>query len=265
MLAAAPSSSWLASLLAEGWEGIRQQSLAPVDVAVLDSGVDSRHPDLVGRIVSAAAVELEDDKPVVKDVPLNTDNDVFGHGTSVAGIIAAVAPNARIHDLRVLSVKTPQAKEILLKGFGHALDQPWRLINMSLAAAPSIRQPMMELCERAYFQEQIVVAARRNVPLADDGLPASLSSCIGVDCGNYETPFDYIFRTRTPVEFEARGDSVVVPARGGGYTTLTGTSFATPTICALCALLLGISPSLTLFEIKSVLRELAKTTKNSED
>lgn len=264
MLATAPSSAWVATLLAEGWEGIRRKPLATVDVAVLDSGVDSRHSDLAGRIVSAASVELEGDKPVVRDVPLNTDNDAFGHGTSVAGIIAAIAPNARIHDLRVLSVQSLASKEILLEGFRHALTQPWRLINMSLAAASSIRQQMMELCERAYFQEQIIVAARRNVPLADDGLPASLSSCIGVDCGDYETPFEYIFRTRTPVEFEARGDSVVVPARGGGYTTLTGTSFATPTICALCALLLGICPELTLFEVKSVLRELAKATKKGD-
>jgi subtilisin family serine protease len=260
-----PSSAWIATLLADGWDGIRNLPLAPVDVAILDSGIDGSHPDLAGRIVSAAAVELEDGKPVVHELSPDANNDAFGHGTSVAGIVAGIAPNARIHDLRVLNVQTLGAKEILLEGFRYALTQPWRLLNMSLAAVSSVRQELMELCERAYFQEQIIVAARRNVPLADDGLPASLSSCIGVDCGAFETPFQYFFRARTPVEFEARGDSVVVIARGGGYTTLTGTSFATPTMCALCALLLGAYPTLKLFEVKSILRELAYAKKNNED
>jgi subtilisin family serine protease len=246
-------------MLASGWEEIRSMTLQPVTVAVLDSGVDGSHPDLAGRIAGSFVVDFDDGKAVVRELSPTANNDAFGHGTPVAGIIAAIAPNARIYDVRVLTAKPAGAIEVLLTGFQFCLGQPWRLLNMSLAAVSSIRRELIELCERAYFQEQIVVAARRNVPIEDDGLPASLSSCIGVDRGSYASPFEYMFRPRTPVEFEARGDQVVAPARGGGYTTLTGTSFATPTICGLCALLLGAYPDLTLFELKTLLRQLARS------
>jgi subtilisin len=248
-------------ILAEGWESLRKRALAPVTVAVLDSGIDGSHPDLAGRIAGACAVELEGDRPVVHELSPTANNDVFGHGTSVAGIIAAIAPNARIFDVRILSERNIGGTEVLLRGFVHALDQPWRVLNLSLAAISSIRGEFSQLCERAYFQEQIVVAARRNLPLGDDGLPAEFSSCIGVDRGSFQSPFDYVFRARTPIEFEARGEAVIAPARGGGYTTVTGTSFATPTVSGLCALLLGACPDLKLFEIKTALRHFANATK----
>jgi len=249
-------------IFAEGWDGIRKRSMEPVSVAVLDSGIDATHAELAGRIAGAYAVELDaDERPVVRELPANANNDVFGHGTSVAGIIAAIAPNARIYDVRILSDRNIGGTDVLLRGFIHALDQPWRLLNMSLAAISSIRNEFSQLCERAYFQEQIVVAARRNLPLGDDGLPAEFSSCIGVDRGSYESPFEYVFRERTPIEFKARGEAVVAPARGGGYTTVTGTSFATPTVCGLCALLLGAFPDMKMFEVKTALRRFAKTAK----
>ena len=249
----------------KGWDSIREQALAPVTVAVLDSGVDGSHPDLAGRVVGAVAVEIENGKPVVHELSPEANNDIFGHGTPVAGIIAAIAPNARIYDVRIFSEKSIGAKRILLTGFDHALSQPWRLLNMSLAAVSSIRRELVDLCERAYFQQQIVVAARRNAPFEDDGLPAELSSCIGVDRGAYPSPFQYVYRPRTPIEFEARGETVVAPAKGGGYTTLSGTSFATPTVSALCALLLWAYPDMTLFELKTSLRQLAQTAKNGSD
>jgi len=246
----------------DGWEGIRQRALAPVSVAVLDTGIDGSHPDLLGRVAKAFAVELEDGKPVVRELSPTANNDAFGHGTSVAGIIAAIAPNAQIYDVRVLG-NNVGTTEVLLAGFRYVLDQPWRVLNLSLAAEASIRQRFIDLCERAYYQDKIIVAARRNLPLDDDGLPAELSSCIGVDLGNYQTPFDYVFRACTPIEIEARGELVVAPARGGGYTAWSGTSFATPTVSGLCALLLGVSPSLKLFDIKTALRQMAKPPKNT--
>ena len=86
------------------WDRLKEQALAPVTVAVLDSGVDGSHPDLAGRICGAFAVEVEGE-PVVRERSPTANNDLFGHGTPVAGIIAAIAPNAQIYDLRVFSDK----------------------------------------------------------------------------------------------------------------------------------------------------------------
>ena len=249
-----------ARALADGWSGLRERALQPVHVAVLDSGVDGSHPDLLGRVASAVAVEMHEGQVAVREVEPSGNNDDFGHGTSVAGIIAAIAPNAVIHDVRVLSNRNVGSGQILLEGFRHALRQPWRLLNLSLAAGASLRSELLGLCETAYLQDQIVVAARRNLPMADNGFPAEFSSCIGVDRGGYDTPFDYEFQARAPIEFVARGEAVMAPARGGGYTPVTGTSFATPSVCGLCALLVGAYPDLELFEIKTILRHFAKAS-----
>lgn len=241
-----------------GWDDIRAMRLAPVHVAVLDSGVDSSHPDLAGRMLGAFSVGMEDGQPKVQECPSCTNNDMFGHGTPVAGIIAAIAPNAMIYDIRVFNQHTAGATKVLLTGLDHALGLDVKILNLSLAVVPSIKHELMELCERAYFEQKIVVAARRNAPFEDEGLPAELSSCIGVDRGEYPSPFHYSFRRGIPIEFEARGEKVVAPAPGGGYTTLSGTSFATPTMVGLCALLLGAYPEMTLFEIKTALRQLSQ-------
>ena len=56
----------------------------------------------------------------------------------------------------------------------------------------------------------------------------------------------------------APSDEVTVAAAGGGYTTKTGTSFATPAVCGLCALLVGAFPDLRPFELKTLLKKNAK-------
>lgn len=255
----------LAKVLAADWRQLRERRLEPVAVAVLDSGIDATHKDLMGRIAGAATVEEETGSPpVVREVPVGVNNDCYGHGTAVAGIIAAVAPNARLFDLKVLTGRNTGSTGGLLAGFRHALTQPWRLFNLSVAAEPSIQRELSQLCEQAYYQNQVVVAARRNLPFGDDGLPAEFSSCIGVDQGDYATAYEYAYQSGSCIEFEARGEGVVAPAPGNGYKTVTGTSFATPVVCGLCALLLGAYPQLTPFDVKAALREMAGRRKIGE-
>ncbi|HNY32338.1 MAG TPA: S8 family serine peptidase, partial [Fibrobacteria bacterium] len=62
------------------------------------------------------------------------------------------------------------------------------------------------------------------------------------------------FQGGSRIEFLARGEKVPTAAKGGGYTTLTGTSFATPVISAQCAVLVGRFPDLLPFEAKSLLK-----------
>jgi subtilisin family serine protease len=234
---------------------LQQKQLQPVDVAILDSGVDATHPDLASRQISAFKVECEDDKPpTVRDVPAATNNDVYGHGTAVASIIANIAPNARFIDMRVLGDRNLGTGDALIAAVERSVKEQWRIINMSLAASASVGQRLAPLCERAYYQNQVIVAARRNQPIEDDGFPAEFSSSIGVDLEAFPTPFEYLFRTGRPIEYVAQGDQVRVAAAGGGYTVKSGTSFATPAISGLCALLLGAFPKLRQFELKTVLK-----------
>lgn len=236
---------------------LQQRKLQPVTVAIVDSGIDATHPQLKGRIVHAVCVEPSGTKQrtVKTQVPRNAD--VYGHGTAVASIICKVAPNARIVDVRVLDTNNLCTGDTLLAGFRYAIESGARIINMSLAASAKFALPLRELCETAYRHNQLVVAARRNMPLTDQGFPAEVATCIGVDIGKLSSQFDVIFHNDNIIEFAARGEEVVVAAPGGGETTMTGTSFATPAVSGLCALLVGAYPDLRPFDVKSLLRAFA--------
>jgi subtilisin len=247
----------IGEVLELSWEQLIQKELAPVDVAILDSGIDATHPILSGRVAEAFGVTRTDAHAQIVPLPVNTDNDLFGHGTAVASIIAQIAPNARLYDMRVLGQDNTGGEEILCAGMRHAVTKGWAVLNLSLAAGYRMRGDLHVLCESAYYKGQTVVAARRNVPIGGDGLPAEFSSCIGVDMGSYQPPFHFGFRIGTPIEVSADGEEITVAARGGGWTTVTGTSFATPAVSGLCALLLGAYPGLQPYEIKTILRFFA--------
>jgi subtilisin family serine protease len=133
---------------------------------------------------------------------------------------------------------------------------------MSLACQATFAQELHELCEQANRRNLVVIAAKRNMPLQDNGWPAELSSCVSVDRADFPSPFTLKFLKPPPIEFAARGIHVLTTARGGGYCEMTGTSFATPTVTGLCALILGAFPDLRPFELKTILKHSAgKTTR----
>lgn len=235
-------------------EDLRDKELEPVDVAVIDSGVDATHPELEGRVTAAYRAEMTAGAFELVQGPCPENADLFGHGTAVASIIAGVAPNARVIDIRVLNEMNIGAGDALLKGFEFAVESGIKVINMSLAAHHKFSDRLNALCEQAYLQNQVVVASKRNMPLADNGFPAEFSSCISVDMGNFDSALAVKFRPKHVIEFIGHGEEVSVAAAGGGYTTMTGTSFATPAVSGICALLVGAFPDLHPFDVKSALR-----------
>ncbi len=243
----------LKEALGESFDSLRDKALSEVDVAVVDSGVDGSHPDLKGRIKRAYCVQMVDDEPELIEKAIDENNDAYGHGTAVASMVTQVAPNARVIDIRVLNVGNVGAGKALLRGFQYAVDEGFRVINLSLAATAKFAPALSELCEKAYRNNQLVISAKRNMPLVDNGFPAELSSCISVDIGT-TSKLQVQFRDDHAIEFAGHGEDVKVAAAGGGYTTMTGTSFAAPAISGLCALLVGAHGDLRPFDVKSLLR-----------
>lgn len=257
----------ISRLLDHDWEAIiaelQRMGEQPVTVAVLDSGIDGSHPDLARKISQSFAVNVSAADPDQADVvSLSTDqnNDLFGHGTAVASIIAAVCPAARIIDVRVLQSNNTGGIAALLRGAELAVDDlASPVVNMSLAAQASARFPLFMLCERAYYQNQIVVAARRNLPFGDDGLPAEMSAAIGVDRYAAERFEGIRFVEESRIEFAAHGENVTAAAPGGLRTTVTGSSFAAPVVSGICALLKAADPAITPYEMKAFLKNAGRT------
>lgn len=245
----------LADILNDSIPELRNQKLHPVTVAVVDSGIDSTHETLKNRISSAWEFVEENGEIVSRQMPAHKNNDDAGHGTAVASVICRLAPNTKIIDFKVLNAKFAGSGKIMLKGFEAAIESEAQIINMSLACLSKYKVELEDLCERAYRKHKIVIASKRNVPKENDlGFPAELATCISVDNKTYSNPFFLEHIDEQPIEFAAHGESVLVAKNGGGYYRLTGTSFATPTVSGITALLLGKYPDLEMFEIKSILK-----------
>ena len=225
-----------------------------VEVAVLDTGIDGSHPALKGRI-SRGCVVKRDSKGRIhfREISRKACTDDFGHGTAVAGIIAGLAPGARIVNVKVLDDHNSTTGDVLIAGLRWAIDQNIRLLNLSLATSRRHWIPaLFSLCERAFIQNSIIVSARRNI--GDVGYPAMFSSVISVDRADYREELRIHYRPNDVVQFDARGTAVKVAIPGGGYSIQTGTSFATPHVCAIVALLLELFPALTAVEARAVLK-----------
>ena len=254
----------LARALEKPVEELSKAELAPVTVAVLDSGIDGSHPDLAGRVVHGMIFEANEEGEVVSRETDPTDNnDLYGHGTGVASIIARIAPNTRFFDVRVLGGNNRGSGDALMAGFGYAVDSEAGLLNMSLAASEKFVPRMNVICETAYRKGTTVVASRRNMPLQDDGFPAALIPCVGVDNAGAGPEARWRYQNEI-IEYAAHGVDVPVAAYGGGYTSFTGTSFATPIMCGFVALLLGAYPGLRPFEVKAILKAMAGQDEDGE-
>jgi subtilisin len=255
------SSLWnadvLATALAKSVAHLRSEATRTVRVAVVDSGVDGTHPDLQPFMERAYGVNMVEGVAQVSDEVSPGSHDGYGHGTAVASVITRIAPNAKITDYRVLGKDNTGAGAALVRGFEHAVEQGFDVINMSLAAKADFAPRLSKLCDVAYRKGIVVVAAKRNMPLVDMGYPAELTSVISVDRSKFEDSVRVLYRPDSIIEFVGHGEEVTVAAPGGRYTTKTGTSFATPAISGVVALLLGAHPGLRPFEVKSYLRALS--------
>lgn len=245
--------SLLEKVLIEGVERLRERELPPIEVAVLDSGIDAKHPDLEGSVVKAFKVNVGDETSTLEEHPVGS-HDSYGHGTAVGSIIKGIAKNAKLVDYRVLGPDNTGAGDAMLLCIKSAVDSGYRVINMSLAAKADFGPRLIPLCDKAYRNGQVIVAAKRNMPLTDMGFPAELVSVISVDRTKFPHPWGVRYSPASIIEFTGHGEDVKVAAPGGGYTTKTGTSFATPALSGVVALLLAAYPDLRPFEVKSILR-----------
>jgi subtilisin family serine protease len=218
-------------------------------VAVLDSGVELGHPQ-VGELAGAVAISVDDEgEPVASP---DEEGDLCGHGTACAGIVRALAPEAEIHSVRVLGANFSGSGKVLLAGLRWAVREGFDVVNMSLSTTKKqFGDLLREVADSAYFRRTVLVAAAHNMPV--ESFPWRFSSVISVGSHEEDDPLVYYANPDPPVEFFARGVDVDVAWLGGGTIRATGNSFAAPCVSAIAALILSKHPTLTPFQLKTVL------------
>lgn len=218
-------------------------------VCILDSGVEAGHP-LVGDLESAVVISIGENEEVIAEEDM--EGDVSGHGTACAGIVRTLAPECSISSVRVLGSTFTGSGSILLGGLRYAVEQGFDVINMSLSTTKKpFASVLHELADSAYFKRTVLVASAHNMPV--ESYPWRFSSVISVGSHEEDDSLAFFANPNPPVEFFGRGVNVEVPWLGGRSLKVSGNSFATPHLSAICALILAKHPELTPFQLKSVL------------
>ena len=234
-----------------------------VKVCVIDSGIDNEHPAIAGAV--KGWVEPIRDADGNTTFKLEQHDDLYGHGTACSGIIRKIAPNVDLYSVRVLGQRLSGKAAIFSAGLRWAIDNGMQVVNLSMGATvQEYFSVFHELADEAYFKGTILVTAANNMPIIS--YPSLYATAISVACyegASFSEPIEFYYNPLPPVEFGARGVDVTVAWLGGGYINATGNSFAAPHITGVVALLLEKHPELTAFQIKTVLRSLAKNVGKS--
>ena len=243
------------------WAGIQPENLwagrtgRGVRVAVVDSGIDTEHPDLKGKVKESVEAVAEDGKI---DFRPSTSGDQAGHGTACAGIIASVAPDVELYSVKVLGPKASGSGDMFLVGLDYAIKQKFRVINLSLGTTKrDFFAPLHDLLDRAYQSGCIVVSAANNLPYPS--YPSIFSSSVvSVVKRSGGDPFNFGYRYGQVIELVAPGVEVTTTWPGGGHRQVTGNSFACPYVVGIIALIKEAYPNLTPFQVKSILYTIAQ-------
>ena len=240
-----------------------------VRVAVVDTGVDTTHPDLRDRIVKTATFVQGGERTFVED----------NHGTAVTGIIAAdadngigifgVAPQAEIVVAKACWQRTPSALEAvcsswtLAKAVDFAITGEVRVLNLSLGGPPD---PLLaRLITKAIDRGIVVVAAVMEHAQPAPGFPASLPSVIAVIASDARGVVRIPAGLARASLLAAPGMEVLTTAPHGAYDFRSGSSLAAAHVSGVVALLLERDPRLTTAQVRALLAATARPLPEGSD
>ncbi len=214
-------------------------------VAIVDSGVDAGHPDLRKQLIPGYDF-------VNDDADASDDN---GHGTQMAGIVAAeafnglgiagVAPHCTLMPIKVLDASATGVYSTIADGIVYAVDHGARVINLSLAGSEA--SPILESAvDYAAARGAVVVAAAGNDGAGDPAYPAAYANALAVSATDQRDKVAGFSNYGSWVAFAAPGVDILTTnwtaSGGASYASTTGTSAATAFASGAFALLLSAHP-----------------------
>ncbi|MDX6696038.1 MAG: thermitase [Blastocatellia bacterium] len=238
---------------------------AGVTVAVLDTGVDRTHPLLAGRLVGGFDfVDFDNDPSEVGDA----EHGPYGHGTHVAGLVALVAPDAKIMPIRVLDRNGVGNIWVLAEALAYAVDPDGNpnthdgasVINLSLSTLRKTNL-LSSLLDRACsdFEDNdpsapidgkdynvVVVAAAGNRGQQINEYPAAenISGLLAVAASTQADQLATFSTYGSWIKVAAPGDLIMSTVPGGQFGTWRGTSMASPLTAGEVALVRAAYPNL---------------------
>ncbi|MCY9668497.1 S8 family peptidase [Paenibacillus alginolyticus] len=215
-----------------------------ITVAILDTGCDITHPDLKERIVGG--INFTNDDGGKTDAYM----DYNGHGTHVAGTIAAtknnngvvgVAPEANLLIIKVLDKHGSGQYDWIINGINFAVEQKADIISMSLGG-PENLPALHEAIQKAVAANILVICAAGNegdgVDSTDEfDYPGCYNEVISVGAIDLERHSSNFSNSNNEVDLVGPGEKILSTYLNGTYATLSGTSMATPHVAGAMALI----------------------------
>jgi subtilisin family serine protease len=232
----------------------RTKGSRSVVVAVLDTGVNGSVPDLAGNV-----------RPGIDLTGTGLD-DANGHGTSVAGVIAAhannglggagVCPNCTILPVKVMNADGSGDLATVAQGIVRAVDAHARVLDLSLGGTEGL-DALQQAVAYAVSKGAIVVAAAGNSGRGTPFYPANYPNVVGV-AGTTSHDMLYGWSERgTWVRVAAPGCNVA-PLNHGGYGMFCGTSSATPLVAGLAGLAVSLRPHASNLQVIKAIEASAR-------
>ena len=253
-----PNDPWFAN-----WEGHLKRIQAPaawstttgspnVVIAILDTGVDATHEDLVSKLVPGWNSNNNN----------SNTSDVSGHGTAVAGTAAAASNNGMgvasvcwgcmIMPVRVSDASGNATYSAIASGLTWAADHGARVANISYIVSDS----SVVTSAAQYFQSKggVVASSAGNYSTFSNSSDNPYILTVSAT-DQSDVIYDYS-NTGKNIDLAAPGDSFSTQM-GGGYVSTGGTSYSSPIVAGVAALVMSANPSLSGAQVQNVLKESA--------
>jgi subtilisin len=213
-----------------------------IRVAVLDTGVDYFHLDLAANYRGGYDFVNNDNDP--------WDDHTAGHGTHVAGTVAAlcnglgavgVAPEVDLYALKVMNSSGSGSWSAIIAALDWAVQNGMQVVNLSLGSSTDPGTIVRDAFNNAYAAGLIIVSSAGNAGLGENtvGFPAQYDSVIAVASTTSTDARSSFSSTGPAVELAAPGSSIYSTMPGGGYALKSGTSMAAPHVAGAAALVLA--------------------------
>ena len=232
---------------------------AGVKVAVIDTGIDLRHPAFAGKLApSSEWKDYVDGDNYPQEVPGSN----YGHGTGVADIIVQVAPNVTILPIRVLGPDGAGDTTDVVAAIDYAVSRGAQVINLSLGTDTK-EKALEELVKYALKADVTVVASAGNNGRESVMFPASYKDAtIGVGSVNRYDELSTFSAYGKDLSLTAPGESIYTAAPDQSVGYWSGTSFSAPIVSGAAALALGERATYPKMKPKDISKELSGASRD---
>ncbi|MBU7023254.1 MAG: S8 family peptidase [Theionarchaea archaeon] len=234
-----------------------------VKVAIVDTGIDMDHPDLVANIKGGFNAIAP--KGRYKD-PSDFDDD-HGHGTHCAGIVAAVnndigvvgvAPDAWLYGVKVLSKSGSGQTSDCIEGIQWCADNGMDVISMSWGST-TYDEALNDACQAAWDAGCVLVSSAGNNGVeTPDGYPSAYPSVMAISATDSSDNIASWSNYGDEIELGAPGVSIYSTYKDGEYATMSGTSMACPHVSGVAALILAAHSGYSNQQVRQTLWNTAE-------